>query len=71
MKECCNNCRHKYDLVKFDYSKGGCEHTNMDGYVCALFENFKHDRKAIWMFGEDPEYGRCEMFEEKEHEGVL
>lgn len=65
MKECCNNCVYKYDLVRFDHSNGGCEHTDIEGYTCVLFKGFKRDRKVIWVVGEDPEYARCKMFEER------
>lgn len=52
----CRNCANRYDLVQFDYTKGGCKHTKMDGFICMAFAD---ERKAIWMVGAD--YG-CECF---------
>lgn len=63
MKECCANCRRRYKLVKFDYSRGGCEHTDMDGHICMAFAD---EGKAIWMVGFDERDGMCEVFSPKE-----
>ena len=63
MKECCASCRRRYELEKFDYSRGGCEHTEMDGYICMAFAD---EGKAVWMVGLNAEVGLCEVFEPKE-----
>lgn len=63
MKECCANCRRRYKLVKFDYSRGGCEHTEMDGYICMAFA---YANEAVWMVGNDERDGMCEVFSPKE-----
>lgn len=65
MKECCANCRNRYRLVRFDYSHSGCEHTDMDGYICMAFAD---EGEAVWMVGLDAEAGLCELFEPKEDE---
>ena len=63
MKECCANCRRRYKLTRFDYSNGGCEHTDMDGYICMAFAD---ESEAVWMVGLNAETGLCEVFEPKE-----
>lgn len=63
MKECCANCRRRYKLVKFEYFRGGCEHTDMDGYICMAFAD---EKEAIWMVGNDERNGMCEVFLPKE-----
>ena len=60
---CCANCRHKYTLEKWDYSHGGCDHSVMNGYACM---SFAKEGIAVWMVGEDPDYGMCECYEPKE-----
>lgn len=62
MKECCANCRRRYKLTRFDYSHGGCEHTDMDGYICMAFAD---ERQAVWMVGLNAEKALCELFEPK------
>lgn len=57
----CKNCRHSYSPQKWDYSKGGCEHTEMEGHVCMLFAD---EGKAIWQVGAD--YGMCEGYAPRE-----
>lgn len=52
----CRNCANRYNLVQFDYSKGGCKHTKMDGFICMAFSDVG---KAIWMIGSD---SGCECF---------
>ena len=62
MKEGCVNCKYRKDLVKFDYSQGGCIHTKMDGFVCLLFIN---EGQVEWMYGTG-DYGLCECFTPKD-----
>ena len=68
MKDCCKNCKHYFPLVKFDYSHGGCEHSDMDGYICMAFATPESGEPpvAIWMVGEDPTTGMCECFVQKD-----
>lgn len=63
MDECCATCRKMKKLVQFDYSQGGCNHTDMDGYVCLVFVG---EGEVVWMVGEDAETGMCECYEPKE-----
>ena len=63
MPENCATCRRCYRLEKLDYSKDGCEHTTMDGYVCMAFAD---EGLACWMVGEDMDSGMCECYEPKE-----
>ena len=58
-KSCCNNCKYKMELIKFDYSRGGCEHTPYDGFACVALI---HDGVVTHMVGIDPDSGMCEMF---------
>jgi len=66
MRDCCHNCKLRYDLVKFDYSGKGCKHTNMNGFICMLFAH--EERKATWMVGSDEYTELCECFTPKEVE---
>lgn len=61
-EECCRNCKLRYDLKKSDYSKGGCEHTNPQGFICMAFAD---EGIAEWMYGVSEE-GMCECFTPKE-----
>lgn len=65
MKECCANCRRRYKLTKFDYSCGGCEHTDMDGYICMAFVE---EKQAVWMVGSNEQFDLCECFVAKEND---
>lgn len=64
MTDCCQNCKLHFPLVKFDYSKGGCEHSDMEGFVCMAFAapEMGEPPVAIWMTGNDPEREMCECF---------
>ncbi len=62
MKECCSNCKHKMTLTKYDYSHGGCEHTEYEGFACTAFAS---EGDIIHMVGSNPDKGSCEMFMEK------
>ena len=64
MEKCCNTCGLKKKLVKFDYSQGGCIHTDYDGYACLAFTS---DNEVIHMVGHNPELGMCEMYSPKEN----
>ena len=59
-KRCCNNCKYKKRLTKYDYSQGGCKHTEMEGYAC-LAPDFVCEGDAIWMVGLD-ETSQCECW---------
>ena len=58
----CNDCRNKYELVKLDYSKGGCIHTDMEGFCCMAFAD---EGQANWMVGLTGE-GQCECWSKKD-----
>lgn len=59
MTECCKTCRRRYKLVKFDYSREGCEHTDMEGYICMAFSN---EKQAVWMIGNNENFDLCECY---------
>lgn len=59
MKECCNTCERKMDLVKYDYSHGGCIHTDYDGFACLVYPD---EHVVVHMVGVNPEIGICEMY---------
>ena len=59
MKENCGNCRNRFELRKSDYSKGGCEHSQLDGFVCMAFAI---EGIAEWMVGLDEEKDMCECY---------
>ena len=59
MKECCKNCLRSLHVKKYDYSKSGCKHSEMQGFICLAFA---HEGLACWMVGVDPEVGKCESY---------
>lgn len=63
MRECCANCRHRYKLTKLDYSRGGCEHTDVEGFVCMAFSD---EGKAEWLVGVHEDSDMCECYLPKE-----
>lgn len=60
---CCANCRLRYNLAKLDYSHGGCEHTDMEGFICMVFAD---EGKAEWLVGVHEETDQCECFSPRE-----
>lgn len=58
----CATCKNRFDLRRFDYSHGGCEHTNMDGFICMAFAD---ERTAIWMVGINEDSDGCECYTER------
>lgn len=62
MQECCANCKRWLKLVKYDYSHGGCDHSDM-GHCCTVFMN---EGQIVWMVGNNPEVGQCEAYIPKE-----
>ncbi len=58
--ERCENCKHRYALKKFEYSKFGCADTDMPGYICMAFAD---EGLAIWMAGSSG--NGCECFSPK------
>ncbi len=62
LKECCNNCRNNLNLVKFDYSQGGCVHTPYEGFCCLALAS---DGVAVHMVGGDSNEDVCEVFSPK------
>ena len=62
MIDYCENCKFKLELVKFDYSKGGCIHSTYEGYACMAFAS---EGQVTHMVGVRPETAMCEMFAEK------
>ena len=61
--KCCANCRYNRRLVKYDYSHGGCKHTDMEGFACVMPEN---QGDVVWMYGDAQEIGQCECWARKE-----
>lgn len=60
---CCKNCKFRYDLEKLDYSKGGCNHRKMDGFICMAFAD---EDISNWMYGLDEDIAMCEEFAPKD-----
>lgn len=65
MKECCATCNNNYKIEKSDYSHGGCNHSWPEGFICMAFAN---EGIATWMVGNDPNFGRCEVYSPKRKE---
>lgn len=62
MKKCCNTCKLKKKLVKFDYSQGGCIHTDYDGFACFALAFGDDGDEVVHMVGSNPELDMCEMY---------
>ena len=56
----CSTCKHRKILKKYDYSKGGCKHSTMEGFICLADD---YEGIAIWMVGIKD--GGCECYEKK------
>ena len=62
MKACCATCAFRYDLQKTDFTKLKTAEpidTDLEGYICM---GFAYERVAIWLVGNDPQKGICEMY---------
>lgn len=62
--ECCANCQHMLLPKRADYSRGGCETTWMEGFVCTAFAD---EGIAMWMIGCDEHTAHCESFCDRKH----
>jgi hypothetical protein len=58
----CVTCKNRFDLSRYDYSHGGCEHTDMDGFICMAFAD---EHTAIWMVGISEDTEGCECYTER------
>ena len=58
----CVTCNKRFDLKRYDYSHGGCEHTDMDGFICMAFAD---EQTAIWMIGVNEDADGCECYTER------
>ena len=61
---CCANCQHMLLPKRADYSRGGCETTWMEGFVCTAFAD---EGIAMWMIGCNEHTAHCECFCERRH----
>ena len=64
-KECCNNCKYRCKLEKWDYSQGGCKHSDYEGFACVVFADESFVPHMVGIPGDGP-YDLCEMFTPKE-----
>jgi len=62
----CSNCRYNLRLKKYDYSQGGCKHTDMEGSACLAFAS---EGDVIWMVGGDLENDLCECWTPMRNDG--
>lgn len=62
-QKCCAVCKHCHKLIKYDYSQGGCIHSDVPGYACYIPED---GEEIIWMSGVDTYTGICENFDPKD-----
>ena len=63
MKECCANCKLRYNLRMSDYSHGGCIDKDVDnGFICMAFQD---ENLAILMVGIDEKNEQCECYTPK------
>lgn len=61
-KRCCNNCKHKLSVEKWDFTGEWCHHTKIDGFICTACGS---EERCILMVGIDAKNEFCEMFKEK------
>ena len=59
----CDKCRYQKKLVKYDYSQGGCIHTEQEGFAC-LAPEIVSEGQVTWMVGQEGKDG-CECFKER------
>lgn len=60
--ESCASCKHRCKIERYDYSHGGCEHSEYDGYGCTVFLD---EGVVIHMVGLG-EKEKCECWERKD-----
>ena len=60
------DCIFRLKATKFDYSQGGCIHTDMDGFICTAFAS---EGEAVWMVGL-PNGCFCEMYAPREEKQI-
>lgn len=68
MKECCANCKLKFEAHKTDFRKLKTDDPidyELDGFICM---GLGYERVATWIVGLDAETGLCEEFIPKESE---
>ena len=63
MNDCCEICKRKVRIEKWDYNEPGVRKTSLKGYGCLAMLN---EGLVIQMIGTDEWKDTCEMFEEKE-----
>lgn len=63
--ESCKNCAYFYKLDKSDYSKNGCTHQMLEGYICMAFAD---EGIASWMYGVSEDGSICECYSPKKNE---
>ena len=65
--ECCHNCKYKFDLEKWDYTKvnKGVPKTKENGFICSVL-NKTEGGPLTWMYGLDEYVAHCEMFNIKD-----
>lgn len=61
--KCCDTCKRKMRLDKYDYSIDGCKHTRYDGFACLAFID---EGLVIHITGTGPANDICEMYEAEE-----
>lgn len=62
----CATCKYRKTLKKYDYTQGGCKHTEMEGFAC-IADSF--EGLIIWMVG--TENGGCECYERRKENPCL
>lgn len=55
----CRNCALRYDLVKVQYTPGGCECSGEEGFICMAMAG---EGQATWMVGMNENCPQCDMF---------
>lgn len=63
LEPCCATCRRCYEIERWDYTGGGCEHTKLEGHACTALSD---EGRVLWMTGLNGEVEKCEMWEGRE-----
>ena len=57
------DCEYRMRAVHYDYSDKGCQHSDMDGFICIAFAN---EGVSVWMTGLPGDGYYCEMYAKRE-----
>lgn len=64
--KCCETCRFRAEIVKWDYTKSGVPKEKMPGFACLGSFLCEEPDNVIWMVGIDSKPPtHCELYEKR------